>query len=73
MVICGGYGKIKTNQNLKGAYSAKGAMGQNITIYPAMNVVLAFKTKAAYRRRNSSQIRINLVKKVTELFNGQIN
>jgi len=48
-------------------------MGQNITIYPAMNVVLAFKTKAAYRRRNSSQIRINLVKKVTELFNGQIN
>ena len=65
--------KNKDDPKLKGAYSAKGAMGQNITIYPAMNVVLAFKTKAAYRRRNSSQVRINLVKKVTELFNGQIN
>ena len=65
--------KNKDEPKLKGAYSAKGAMGQNITIYPAMNVVLAFKTKAAYRRRNSSQVRINLVKKVAELFNGQIN
>lgn len=65
--------KNKDEPKLKGAYSAKGAMGQNITIYPAMNVVLAFKTKAAYSRRNSSQVRINLVKKVTELFNGQIN
>lgn len=61
--------KNKDEPKLKGAYSAKGAMGQNVTIYPAMNTVLAFKTKAAYERRNSSQVRINVVKKVTELFN----
>jgi CubicO group peptidase (beta-lactamase class C family) len=70
-----GYGYMwwlwKNNKEpkLKGAYSAKGAMGQNITVFPAMNTVLAFKTKSDYRRRNDSQVRINLVKKITELYN----
>ncbi len=58
---------------LKGAYSAKGAMGQNISVFPAINTVLAFKTKAAYQRRNSTQVRIDLVKKVTDLYDGQTN
>ena len=58
---------------LKGAYSAKGAMGQNITVFPTINTVVAFKTKAAYRRRNSTQIRINLVKQVIDLYEGRTN
>lgn len=64
--------KNMNEPKLKDAYSAKGAMGQNITIFPVMEMVLAFKTKAAYRRRNDSQVRINLVKKVTELYNGKL-
>jgi len=35
----------------KGAYSARGAMGQYITVFPAINLVIAHKTKADYGRR----------------------
>lgn len=56
----------------QGAYSAKGAMGQNITVYPAIDTVLAFKTKAAYRRRNSGATREALVKMVPALYEGEI-
>lgn len=57
----------------KGAYSARGAMGQNITVYPAIDVVLAFKTKSVYRRRNSRKTRLNLLGKVPILYHGQVN
>ena len=58
------------DKRFKGAYSARGAMGQNITIFPAINTVLVFKTKAAYRRRNSSKVRLDILKKVTTFYNG---
>lgn len=51
----------------EGAYSAKGAMGQNITVYPAIETVLAYKTKAAYRRSNSSDVRIKVTLKAAEI------
>ncbi|WP_338358881.1 serine hydrolase [Yeosuana marina] len=54
---------------LKNAYSAQGALGQNITIYPEIDVVLAFKTKSDYRRRNSIQTQMNIMKKVVEIYN----
>ncbi len=54
---------------LENAYSAQGALGQNITIYPAIDVVLAFKTKSAYRRRNSIQTQMKVMKKAVEIFN----
>lgn len=56
------------DKRYKNAYSAKGAMGQNITIFPEMDVVVAFKTKAAYRRRNSGQVRIDILKKAAEIY-----
>jgi len=59
------------DERFEGAYSAKGAMGQNITVYPAIETVLAFKTKAAYRRANPSQVRINVAKKAAEIFDMQ--
>lgn len=37
----------------EGAYSARGAMGQYITVLPALDMVVAYKTKAAYRRSTS--------------------
>ena len=35
----------------EGAYSARGAMGQFITVFPALDLVIAHKTKSDYRRQ----------------------
>jgi tetratricopeptide (TPR) repeat protein len=57
--------------NLEGAYSALGAWGQGITVYPEMNVVLAYKTNSIYRRSNN-QIRLNeLVAKVARMYDEE--
>jgi CubicO group peptidase (beta-lactamase class C family) len=56
---------------LKNAFTAMGAMGQSITIYPEIDVVVAYKTKAAYRRVNSGQIRIDLLKKAVEIYKSE--
>lgn len=39
------------NEMLKGAYSAQGAWGQNITIIPKMNTVVVIKTNDVYMRQ----------------------
>lgn len=54
---------------LKNAYSAQGALGQNITVFPEIDVVLAFKTKSDYRRRNSIQTQMKVMKKAVEIYN----
>lgn len=36
--------------NLKGAYSALGSLGQSITVFPAIDVVIAYKTNDLYDR-----------------------
>ena len=56
---------------LENAYSAQGAMGQNITVYPNIDVVLAFKTNSVHRRRNSIQTQMKLVRKAVEIFDAQ--
>lgn len=56
---------------LKNAYSAQGALGQNITVYPEIDVVLAFKTNSVYRRRNSIQTQMKVIKKAVEIYNPQ--
>jgi CubicO group peptidase (beta-lactamase class C family) len=58
----------REDPRVAGAYSGKGAMGQNITVFPAIDTVLAFKTKAAYRRSNSGEIREAIVKRVPKLY-----
>ena len=55
------------DQRLKNAYSALGAMGQSITIYPEIDVVVAYKTKAAYRR-DSEQVSLDLLRKAVEIY-----
>ncbi len=52
----------------EGAYVALGAMGQAIAVFPAIDAVVAYKTKAIYRRRNSTQIRLDLLKKAIEAY-----
>ncbi|MBR6269368.1 MAG: hypothetical protein IKR30_02210, partial [Bacteroidales bacterium] len=39
----------------KGAYSARGAMGQYITVIPELDMVVAFKTDAIYKRSTTSK------------------
>lgn len=56
---------------LKNAYSAQGAHGQNITVYPNIDVVLAFKTNNVYRRRNSIQTQMKVIKKAVEIYHVQ--
>lgn len=41
----------KNSGPYKEAYSARGAMGQFITVFPALNLVIAHKTKSAYGRQ----------------------
>lgn len=57
---------------LKNAYSAQGAIGQSITVYPEIDVVLAFKTNSIYRRRNSIQTQMKLMQKAVEMYNVQL-
>ena len=57
-----------SDYRLKNAYSAQGALGQNITVYPEIDVVLAFKTKSDYRRRNSIQTQMEVIKKAVEIY-----
>lgn len=62
-----------TDYRLKNAYSAQGALGQNITVYPEIDVVLAFKTKSDYRRINSIQTQMNIIKKTIEIYSPNKN
>ena len=52
----------------EGSYMASGAMGQAIAIIPELDMVIAYKTKAAYRRRNSRQTRLDLVTKAVLMY-----
>ena len=53
------------------AYTALGAMGQAIAVYPEIDVVVAYKTKAAYRRVNSRQTRLNLLRKAVMAYRSE--
>ncbi|MFL1013411.1 serine hydrolase domain-containing protein [Flavisericum labens] len=59
---------MKDNK-FKDAYAAPKKMGQIIAVFPAMNVVLAYKTKRAYGRENSILVRMDILKKIVNLFN----
>ncbi len=45
--------KIDDNPAFKGAYTARGAMGQYITVLPALDMVIAHKTDSVYERRTT--------------------
>ena len=51
------------------AYAAMGAMGQSIAVFPRINTVIVYKTKAIYGRSNTRQQRVDLLKKAVELYN----
>lgn len=45
----------------KNAYCAMGVMGQNISVFPNADVVIVYKTKAAYERSNSLTARLKAI------------
>jgi len=45
-----------TDERLKNAYSALGAMGQSISVFPEIDVVIAYKTNSVYGKSNSARI-----------------
>jgi CubicO group peptidase (beta-lactamase class C family) len=56
--------------NLVGAYSASGAWGQSITVYPEMDVILTFKTNSIYRRANDNKKLNDLIVKVARMYDA---
>lgn len=61
-VIQYGYGYMwwlfenPTDERFKNAYSALGAMGQSISVFPEIDVVIAYKTNSVYGKSNSARI-----------------
>jgi CubicO group peptidase (beta-lactamase class C family) len=49
------------NEKYQGGYSAFGVMGQGITVFPNADVVITYKTKAAYERDNSLYNRLKII------------
>ena len=50
----------------KGAYTARGAWGQYITVLPALDMVVAHKTKSAYRRRTSWEMYEGILERIID-------
>ena len=57
---------------LHSAYTASGAYGQAITIYPNIETVLVYKTKATYQRMNARAARLRLMTDVVKAFEGSV-
>jgi len=57
------------DDRLLDAYSALGHWGQSITVYPEIDVVVTYKTKEIYKRENSGQVRLDVLKKAVEIYN----
>jgi CubicO group peptidase (beta-lactamase class C family) len=50
------------DKRLQGAYSAFGNMGQSITVFPAIDVVVVYKTKSDYERETPVLARYQILK-----------
>jgi CubicO group peptidase (beta-lactamase class C family) len=55
----------------KGAYSAFGSMGQGISVFPAIDAVVVYKTKAAYERKTPDLARLVALRLAVQTFNNQ--
>lgn len=64
-------GKLFIDNRFEGAYVALGAMGQDIAVFPAIDTVVAYKTKAAYRRVNSGLVRQRLLIEAVKIFQAE--
>lgn len=56
----------RTPKGFEGAYSARGAYGQYITVFPKLDMVVSHKTKSDYGRRTSSNNYQKLLEMIVE-------
>ncbi len=56
----------KTPEGFEGAYSARGAYGQYITVFPALDMVVSHKTKSDYGRRTNGNDYQKLLEMIVE-------
>ena len=56
------------DKRLDQGYSALGALGQSITVFPKIDVVIAFKTKSTYGRFNSLQTQVDVLKRAVQMY-----
>lgn len=65
--FCLGYGYMwwlwekAPDPKMVGGYSALGSLGQSITVFPAMDTVIAYKTKEAYERETPFEARFRVL------------
>lgn len=55
----------------KGAYTARGYMGQFITVIPELDMVVAFKTDAIYKRSSKTSAYFRLLDKIVDAHVGE--
>jgi len=55
-----------TSNAYEGAYSATGAFGQFITVFPKLDLVVAFKTKYEYGRQTSTDLYLKVLDKLID-------
>ena len=56
------------SEHLENGYSALGAYGQSITVYPAIDVVVAMKTDYTFRRSTPSAKRSKILRMAADLY-----
>ena len=61
-----GFGNEHHSEALEGAYSARGAYGQYITVIPKLDVVIALKTNAKYQRSTRWSSYRRLIQRIIE-------
>jgi len=75
--FCLGYGYMwwlwekAPDQRLKGGFSALGSLGQSITVFPAIDTVIAYKTKDAYERETPFEARYRVLMMAAGAFKGK--
>jgi len=50
-----------SDKRLEGGYSAMGSMGQSITVFPAVDIVIVYKTKSDYERNTNFNATLKLL------------
>lgn len=56
------------DSRLEDGYSALGTLGQSITVFPKLDVVIAYKTNPLYERKTSTFQGIRLLEKITKSY-----
>lgn len=57
-----------SDKRLEGGYSAMGSMGQSITVFPAVDMVIVYKTKSDYERNTNFNATLKLLTYAAESY-----